>query len=75
MLTTVLAGFGLLVDLYDFSVINIAKPLLEKEHGAMTEIEKGCLTSAALFGAVIGQLVFGELADVLGRRKCSSQPR
>ena len=69
MLTTVLAGFGLLVDLYDFSVINIAKPLLEKEHGAMTEIEKGCLTSAALFGAVIGQLVFGALADVFGRRK------
>jgi MFS family permease len=67
-LATVLAGFGLLVDLYDFSVINLAKPLLEKEHGTMTDLEKGCLTSAALFGAVVGQLVFGALADVLGRR-------
>ena len=67
-LSTLLAGFGLLVDLYDFSIINLAKPLLEDGYGEMNKYEKGALTSAALLGAVLGQLVFGALADILGRR-------
>ena len=69
-----LAGAGFLADAYDLFVINLVLRLLRDEYpeyklsGKLTELE-GAVASAALFGSVLGQLVAGSLADIIGRKK------
>uniref|UniRef100_A0A7S1TNM4 Major facilitator superfamily (MFS) profile domain-containing protein n=1 Tax=Phaeomonas parva TaxID=124430 RepID=A0A7S1TNM4_9STRA len=68
LVVTCVSGIGLLTDLFDFNVINIAKLLLQELYGDMTAYQEGMLTGAALIGAVIGQFCFGYVADIIGRR-------
>eukprot|EP00929_Paragymnodinium_shiwhaense_P067493 TRINITY_DN33963_c0_g1_i3.p1 TRINITY_DN33963_c0_g1~~TRINITY_DN33963_c0_g1_i3.p1 ORF type:complete len:156 (+),score=23.34 TRINITY_DN33963_c0_g1_i3:172-639(+) len=63
-----LAALGLMADVYDFTIINLVRPLLEQNHGKMTPAQDSFVTGAAIFGAIIGQLVFGAIADAYGRR-------
>ena len=69
-----LAGAGFLADAYDLFVINLVLRLLRDEYpeyklsGKLAELE-GAVASAALFGSVLGQLVAGTLADIIGRKK------
>ena len=51
----------------DLFVINIVKNVLATLYPQSSAASAG-LATAALVGAVIGQLVFGSLADFLGRR-------
>lgn len=59
---------------YDLFVINLVLRLLRDEYpqyaltGKLAALE-GAVASAALFGSVIGQVVAGTLADVIGRKK------
>jgi len=74
------AGSGFLADGFDLYIIGQVQNVLEAEytcgHASRSDCVsaedwasiKGMLSSAALFGAVIGQLTFGSLADRLGRR-------
>jgi len=66
------AGLGFMSDGYDLGVINIALAImghLYPEHiGAG---HKGLIASATIVGVVIGQLSFGALADVIGRKTAS----
>ena len=62
---TVAAGF--LADAYDLFVINIVVLLLRACYGE-SHAGEAAVATAALAGAVIGQLVFGALADRIGRR-------
>lgn len=61
-------GIGLMTDLYDLSIVNAVRPEFEATYGKMSSWESGALTSASHLGAFTGQLVFGFLADRLGRR-------
>ena len=68
-----LAGAGFMADAYDLFVINMVLRLLRDEHpqyvedGTIFGLE-GMVASSALFGAILGQLSAGNLADVVGRK-------
>jgi PHS family inorganic phosphate transporter-like MFS transporter len=68
-----LAGAGFLADAYDLFVINLVLRLLRDEYphyiaqGLAPALE-GQVASAALVGAIVGQLVAGSTADIIGRK-------
>jgi hypothetical protein len=64
---TLIAGVGFLSDAYDLFVIGLAKNVLAVQYG-QTPSQAAALGTAALAASVVGQLVFGGLADTLGRR-------
>ncbi|ETV90855.1 hypothetical protein H310_14451 [Aphanomyces invadans] len=63
-------GLGFFNDAYDLFVMNVVNVVLEEEFGkdVYTPAMKGSVSAAALIGAVVGQIIFGYLADLLGRR-------
>ncbi|KAG8461618.1 hypothetical protein KFE25_001222 [Diacronema lutheri] len=66
-MAVVLSGLGLMTDVYDLQVINLARPLIALEH-RMSAYHESLITSAAIVGAIVGMVAFGALADRLGRR-------
>ena len=66
-----ISGAGFLADAYDLFVINVAIDLMAEVPylQTLTPGLKSSTKSIALIGAVIGQIGFGSLADVIGRRK------
>ncbi|KAJ1423097.1 major facilitator superfamily domain-containing protein, partial [Ochromonadaceae sp. CCMP2298] len=69
-----LAGSGFLADAYDLFVINLVLRLLREEYpqyAASSSIRalEGSVAASALVGSIIGQLVAGSLADIIGRKK------
>ncbi|OQR94010.1 inorganic phosphate transporter [Achlya hypogyna] len=67
-----LRGLGFFNDAYDLSVINIVNVILQDQYTkkVYTAEMKSNVSSAALIGAVLGQLAFGFLGDVYGRKIC-----
>ena len=63
-----LCGALLIVDGYDVFVAGTVLPTLIKEWG-LTKPQAGALQAWALFGMMFGALVFGSLADRIGRKK------
>jgi len=66
-----IAGTGFLADAYDLYIIGQVQTVLFKQYPVDEDEKehfKSLLSSAALVGAIIGQLVFGSLADWLGRK-------
>ncbi len=53
---------------YDLFIYGVVLPVIMKEWG-LTPLEAGALGSYALFGMMFGALVFGTLADRIGRKK------
>jgi len=66
-----ISGAGFLADAYDLFVINVAVDLMAEEsyHQPLTAGTKSTIKSIALIGAVVGQIAFGAIADVIGRQK------
>ncbi|MBT8768897.1 MFS transporter [Metapseudomonas boanensis] len=58
----------LIFDGYDLFIYGVVLPVLMKEWG-LSPLEAGALGSYALFGMMFGALVFGSLADKIGRKK------
>lgn len=58
----------IIFDGYDLVIYGVALPLLMKEW-ALTPVQAGWLASSALFGMMIGAMLFGTLSDKLGRKK------
>jgi PHS family inorganic phosphate transporter-like MFS transporter len=71
----VVAGVGFFTDAYDIFAINLASALLgiafwAKSHkGVIPSNSDTAIKVATSGGTVIGQLGFGYLADVVGRKK------
>ena len=65
---TLLSAAGMFLDGYDLAVIAVALPVLKKQWDISPGLE-GILAASAVFGMLIGALVFGRLTDRLGRKK------
>ncbi|KDO26879.1 hypothetical protein SPRG_20421 [Saprolegnia parasitica CBS 223.65] len=66
-----LRGLGFFNDAYDLQVINIVNIILKHQYKAeYTADMKSNVSTAALIGAVLGQLAFGFLGDMYGRKNC-----
>lgn len=63
-----LSGAGVFMDGYDLFIISVALLLIRPAFGA-SSVEIAEISSAALLGAVFGAIVFGNLADRLGRKR------
>jgi MFS transporter, PHS family, inorganic phosphate transporter len=62
------AGMGFFTDAYDLFVIGVVASILVTEWN-ITGTEKSLLSSVALLTSAIGAVVFGKIADRLGRKK------
>lgn len=63
-----LCALLLIFDGYDLFIYGVVLPAIMKEWG-LTPLQAGALGSYALFGMMFGALVFGTLADKIGRKK------
>ncbi|CAH0492929.1 unnamed protein product [Peronospora farinosa] len=63
-------GLGFFTDAYDLFVMNVVNVVLTEQYGkhVYTSSMKSWVSAAALVGAVVGQILFGFLGDVFGRR-------
>ncbi len=62
------AGMGFFTDAYDLFIIGTATVLIAKQWG-LTSAETGLVNSITLLSAFLGAIVFGRLADRIGRKK------
>jgi MFS transporter, PHS family, inorganic phosphate transporter len=62
------SGMGFFTDAYDLFVIGIVVALLKPQWGLSTS-QVSWLNSATLLASAVGALVFGRVADMLGRKK------
>ncbi|TPX33604.1 hypothetical protein SmJEL517_g03581 [Synchytrium microbalum] len=72
MLTIVVAGLGFFADSYDLFIINLLIPILGYVYfGQPTLPSTGnsILTASAQAGAILGQISFGVLSDIFGRKR------
>ncbi|MCG7646597.1 MFS transporter [Alteromonas sp. Cnat3-28] len=65
--TLLLCALIIIFDGYDLVVYGVVLPVL-MEQWSLTPVQAGALGSYALFGMMIGAIVFGQLADRIGRR-------
>eukprot|EP01032_Pedospumella_encystans_P011121 gene11121-12958_t len=65
-----ISGAGFLADAYDLFVINLSVDLMSRctYNVELTSALKSRVKSMALLGAVVGQLGFGSIADLIGRK-------
>ena len=59
--------FVVIFDGYDLAINGVVLPLLMQEWG-MTAVQAGMLASSALAGMMFGAMLFGMLADKIGRK-------
>lgn len=63
-----ISGMGFFTDAYDLFNINIMLLFLTPLWH-LTSVQESLLASSAIFSAIVGQLLFGRLLDLLGRKK------
>ncbi|WP_437882261.1 MFS transporter [Pseudomonas sp. LRF_L74] len=63
-----LCALLLIFDGYDLFIYGVVLPVIMQEWG-LTPLQAGALGSYALFGMMFGALLFGSLADRIGRKK------
>src|SRR5690606_17952480 len=67
-----LCALLLIFDGYDLFIYGVVLPVIMEEWG-LTPLQAGALGSYALFGMMFGALLFGTLADRIGRKKGRSE--
>jgi MFS transporter, PHS family, inorganic phosphate transporter len=63
-----ISGMGFFTDAYDLFVIGVVMSLL-KPIWHVGKLEEGLVESTALLAAAIGALLFGRVADMVGRKR------
>jgi MFS family permease len=63
-----ISGMGFFTDAYDLFIIGVAMHLI-KEHWHTSALADGLVTSTALLASAVGALLFGRVADMLGRKR------
>ena len=66
-LVVALCTFNIVFDGYDLTIYGAAVPGIMEELG-ISSTQTGAINSAALVGMMIGAIIFGTLADRIGRR-------
>ena len=62
------SGLGFFTDAYDLFIIGTASALISKQWH-LDSTQTGLINSMTLLGAVVGAIVYGRIADVVGRKK------
>ncbi len=62
------AGMGFFTDAYDLFIIGTATTLISKEWG-LSSAQTGLVNSITLLSAFFGALLFGRIADIIGRKR------
>ncbi len=63
-----ISGMGFFTDAYDLFIIGVVMALL-KPMWHVSKIEESLVTSTALLASAIGAMLFGRVADMLGRKR------
>ena len=63
-----ISGMGFFTDAYDLFIIGVVMALL-KPMWHVGKLEEGLVESTALLAAAIGALLFGRVADMVGRKR------
>ena len=63
-----ISGMGFFTDAYDLFIIGVVMTIL-KHQWHVSKLEDGLVSSTALIAAAIGALLFGRVADMIGRKK------
>ena len=63
-----ISGMGFFTDAYDLFIIGVVMSLLKQEWTFST-VEEGLVTSTALIASAFGAIIFGRIADMLGRKR------
>ena len=63
-----ISGMGFFTDAYDLFIIGVAMALI-KEQWHVSSVAEGLVTSTALLASAVGALLFGRVADMLGRKR------
>ncbi len=63
-----ISGMGFFTDAYDLFIIGVVMALLKQEWH-ISAVAEGLVTSTALLAAAFGAIMFGRVADMLGRKR------
>jgi MFS transporter, PHS family, inorganic phosphate transporter len=63
-----ISGMGFFTDAYDLFIIGVVMAILKKQWH-VSHLDEGLVESTALLAAAIGALIFGRVADMLGRKR------
>jgi PHS family inorganic phosphate transporter-like MFS transporter len=63
-----ISGMGFFTDAYDLFIIGVVMALL-KPMWHVGKVEEGLVESTALLAAALGALLFGRIADMIGRKR------
>ena len=64
----IVSGMGFFTDAYDLFIIGVVMALL-KDEWHPSPVETGLVTSTALLASAVGAVLFGRVADLLGRKR------
>jgi MFS transporter, PHS family, inorganic phosphate transporter len=63
-----ISGMGFFTDAYDLFIIGVVMALIKQEW-QFSPVEEGLVTSTALLASAFGAILFGRVADMLGRKR------
>ena len=63
-----ISGMGFFTDAYDLFIIGVVMEMLKQEW-SISPLAEGLVTSTALLASAVGAVLFGRIADMLGRKR------
>jgi MFS transporter, PHS family, inorganic phosphate transporter len=63
-----ISGMGFFTDAYDLFIIGVVMEMLKSEW-KISPVAEGLVASTALLASAIGAILFGRIADMMGRKR------